>query len=86
MANQCEVDFDTLLYSGIGKPLGHPVAVGFVGKLFPNLGQVVLAIGVLAMRQQLSPFAHEMYPAPEEVARGTHLRRIHICLWEHAPA
>jgi hypothetical protein len=27
-----------------------------------------------------------MHPAPEEGARGAHRRRIHIGLWEHAPA
>jgi len=54
VANECEVDVDTLLHGRIGKPLG--------------------------------PFAHEMYPAPEEVACGTHLRRMHIRLGEHTAA
>ena len=52
MANQREVDFDALLHRGIGKPLGDPVAVR-LGDLFPNLGQVILTIGLLDMREQL---------------------------------
>lgn len=51
MANQGKVDFDTFVHRGLGKALGDPVAVGFVGDLPPNLGQVVLAIGVLDMGQ-----------------------------------
>src|SRR5262245_39598050 len=35
----------------------------------------LLTGGVLAVRQQLSPFPHEMHPASEQVPRGAHLRR-----------
>jgi hypothetical protein len=44
------------VHGGIREPLGDPVAVGFVGQLFPNLGQVILAVRILDVRQQLRPF------------------------------
>ena len=47
-----------LLHRGIGEALGDPVAVGFVGELLAIGGQVVLAVGVLEMGEELGPFAH----------------------------
>ena len=55
--NQGEIHFHALLDCWIGEPLGDAIAVGFVGQLFANLGQVVLAIGVLDVRQEFRPFA-----------------------------
>ena len=68
----------------IGKPLGDPVAVRFVGDLFPNLGQVILTIGLLDMREQLCAFAHQMRPPPEQVAGCPHGSRRDVGLREHA--
>jgi hypothetical protein len=51
VANQRQVHCHAFLDRRVGKPLGDTVAVGFVGQLFPNLGQVVLAVGVLDVRQ-----------------------------------
>ena len=86
VAQPCEVDVETLRHSGSGTPLGHPVAGGCVGELLPHLGPVVLARGVLERRQPLGPCAQPMHPAPQQGARGAHRRRIHLGLWEQAPA
>jgi hypothetical protein len=48
--NQRQVHFRALLPGGSREPLGDPVAVGFVGQLFPNRGQVIRAVGVLDVR------------------------------------
>jgi hypothetical protein len=51
IVNQGEVDLDAFLDGGIGKPLGDPSAIRLVRDLFADLGQVVLAVGLLDMRQ-----------------------------------
>ena len=84
IVDQGEVDFDTLLHGGIREPLSNTAAVGFVGDLLANIGQIVLPIGLLDMRQQLSPFPHEMHPPPKQVAGGSHLRGIDVGLGQHA--
>jgi len=40
MTEQGEVDVEALLDGGIGEALGNPVAIGFVGNLFPDRGPV----------------------------------------------
>jgi hypothetical protein len=44
VVNQCKVDVDALLHRGLRKPLRDAVAVGFVGDLLANLGEVILAV------------------------------------------
>ena len=51
IVDQGEVHLDVFLDGGIGKPLGDPSAIRLVSDLFADLGQVVLAIGLLDMRQ-----------------------------------
>jgi hypothetical protein len=41
---------------------------------------------VLQVRQQLAALAHEVEPAPQEVPRLAHARRIDVGLREHAAA
>jgi hypothetical protein len=55
-------------------------------ELLMDLRQIVLTVGILNMCQELSPFAHEMYSAPKQVARGPHLGRIDIRLRQHPAA
>jgi hypothetical protein len=86
VANQGEIHVDALLHGRIGKPFGNPGAIGFVPELFADLGQVILAVRLLDMGQQLSPFPHEMHPASEQVSRGAHLGWIDIGLRDHAAA
>jgi hypothetical protein len=56
-----QIDLDTFLHDRIGKARGNPVAVGFVGELFADGGQIILAVGILDMRQKLGPFVCQMY-------------------------
>ena len=72
--------------AGSGNRSATPCRLRFVGELLADLGQVILAVGILDMGQQLRPFAHQMHPAPEQVAGGAHLGGIDIGLWEHAAA
>ena len=48
-AAEGEIDFNTFLDCRISKTLGDPVAVGFVGDLLADLGQVVLTVGIWDM-------------------------------------
>src|SRR5262245_60809909 len=67
MVNQGEVDFDALLYCGLKEPLSHTVPIVLGGQLLPDLGQIVLAIGLLDVREQPGAFARQRQAASEEV-------------------
>ncbi len=84
IVDQGEVHRDAFLDRGSGKALGDPGAVGLVRDLCADVGQVILAIGLLDMCQQLSPLAHEMYAASEQVSRGAHGRGIDVGVGQHA--
>ena len=86
IGNQGEVYLDAFLDRGIGTPLSAPSAIRLVRDLFADLGHVVLAVGLLDMRQELRPFARKMPPAPEEIPGGPHLGGIDVGLREHTPA
>jgi hypothetical protein len=60
IVKQGAVHRDALVDRGIGAPLGDPGAVGLVCALCPDVGHVVLAVGLLDMHQQCSAFAPEM--------------------------
>jgi hypothetical protein len=45
------------------KARGHPLAVGFVGDLFPDFREVLLAVGVLDVRQEFCPLPDAVHPA-----------------------
>jgi hypothetical protein len=82
--DQREVDLTTLLHGRRGKALGHALPVGFVGECFAELGEVILAVGLLDMSSQLCALAPQVHPSAEPVAGGTHRGRVGIGLWEHA--
>jgi hypothetical protein len=84
VVNQGKVDCATLLHGRLGKPLSDTLAVRFRGDLLADLGQVILASGLLDVGSQLRPFAHQMHAAPEEISRGPHLGGVHIGLGQHA--
>ena len=56
-ADQGEIHFQALLDCWSGEPRGDASAVGFVGQLFADLGPVLLALGVLDVRQEFRPCA-----------------------------
>lgn len=78
ITNQREVDLDALLHGRVGEALGDASPMGLIGDLPADLGQVVLAVGVLHVGQQLRPFAHQAHPPAQQVAGGAHLRWINI--------
>jgi hypothetical protein len=83
VGDQGEVYFHALLHRSIGKPRSDARAVGFGGQLLPNLGEVLLAIGMLDVAQQLRPPPGAIHPAPQQVAGRTPLGRLDIRLREH---
>ena len=52
----------------------------------PRAGKVILAVGVVHMRQECAAFVRQRHAAPEEVAGGAHLGGIDVRLREHAAA
>jgi hypothetical protein len=83
VVNQGEVDCDTLLHGGIREPFRHPVPVRLVGQLLPARGPVVLAVGLLDVREELGAVTCQLYAAPAPVAGGTHLGGIDVGRREH---
>jgi hypothetical protein len=83
VGDERQIDCDTLLHGGVGKALGDPLAVGLVGDLFADGGQVILAIGILDMGQEFGAFVRQMHATLEQVTGGTHLGGIDISLREH---
>jgi hypothetical protein len=70
----------------IGKALGDPVAVGFGGDLFADGWEVILAVGILNMRQECTAFAGQVQAPTQQVAGRAHLGWIDIGLREHTAA
>jgi hypothetical protein len=86
VADQREVHFHTLLDGRVGKPRSDAVAVRFVGNMLPKIEQIVLAVGLLDVGQQLCPFAYERHAPPQQVPGRTHRGGIDVGLRKHAPA
>jgi hypothetical protein len=70
----------------VGKTLKdvHALPVGPAADARTEFGQVVLAVGVLQMREQFGPLAHGMVAPTHEVTRGAHFGRIDADLRGHA--
>jgi hypothetical protein len=82
----CSITCHALLHGRIRAPRGDPVAVGCVGQLCPNLGEVIRAVGIVEMREPLGPCPGEGQPAPAQVTGRAPLGRRDLRLREHAPA
>lgn len=83
VADECPIDRETLLDGGFRTPLGHANAGRFVGHLLPHRGQVIRAVAILEMGQQLRPCAPQLPPPPEQIPCGAPGGRRPIRLWEH---
>jgi hypothetical protein len=68
VTNEPQVYRKALWHGGIRTPLGDASAVRLIRQFLPNLGQSVLAVGMLEMREPRGPFARERPAAPQEVA------------------
>jgi len=79
-----QINCNTLLDGWIGKALGTPLAVRFVGDLLANGRQGILAVGILHVCQELGPFVCQMPAAPSQGTGGAHAGGIDRGLREHA--
>ncbi len=52
-----EINFDALVHRRIGKALGDPISVGFVGDLFADGREVIRAVGIVDLRQEVAAFS-----------------------------
>ena len=81
-----KIDFDALLHTGMWEAFGDASSVGFVGDLFADVREVVLAVGVLNVAEELGTFAHEMHAAAEKIPGRSHLLGIDVGQRDHASA
>ena len=86
VGEQGQVDLDVLLRRRIGKALGHAAAVGLVGDVLADRGQVVLAVGLLPLGQEVGPLAHQGDAAPQQVTGRPHVGGLDRGLGRHAAA
>jgi hypothetical protein len=54
VVDEREVDFDTLVHRWIGKTFGDTITIGHVGDVFTDGRQIILAVGILHVRQQFT--------------------------------
>jgi hypothetical protein len=81
-----KIDVDAFVHRWIGTALGDPVSVGFVGDLFADGREMILAVGVLSMGEEFAACACQVHASPQQVADGAHLGRIARGLGEHPAA
>ena len=81
-----KIDFDALLHAGIREAFGNATSVGFVGDLFADLREVVLAVGVLNMAEEFGTLSLEVVATPEEVPGRAHLLGINVSHRDHVSA
>jgi hypothetical protein len=67
-----EVDRDTLVHRWLDNTVGDAVTIGLGGEVLPDGRQVILAVGRLHGRQQLTPFVRQRHAPPAQIARGSH--------------
>jgi hypothetical protein len=84
--DQPEVHRDAFLHGRLRKAFGDASAVGRVGDVLADLGEVVLGLGMLDMGSELRTFSHQMHAAAEQVTGGAHGGGIDIGLREHPAA
>ena len=56
-ADECEINFNAFLHRWLGKPFRDAVAIGLVGDLFAERRQVIVAVGILHVREEFAAFA-----------------------------
>ncbi len=83
VADEGEIDFNAFLHGRIGKTFSDPVAIGFIGNLFTDRRQVILAVGILHVRQEFPAFACQVHASAQQITGCAHLGGVDIGLREH---
>ena len=78
-----KVDGNTLLDRGVVKALNDSFSVLGFGNTSEEVGQVILASGILDMSKELGSFSHEVISSSEEISGGSHSCGIDIGMREH---
>jgi len=86
VVDEREVNFNALVHRWIGNTFGDAGTVGLVGDVLTAGRQVLLAVGLLHVRQQLTPFVRQMHATPSPITGGPHGSGIDICLGQHPTA
>ena len=62
-----EIDLDAFAHRGIREVLEDSIAICLEGDLLPELGEVVLTVGILDVGKELGTFSHEVVSAAQEI-------------------
>lgn len=84
--DQGQIEFHAPGDAGIVEALGDAGPIALVAEIEPDLGQIVLAVGVMDVGQQLGTLAHQVHAAPEQIAGRSHRSGIDIGHRKHPAA
>jgi len=70
--DEFQVCHDTHADVGIGELLSNPGAVTLIGDLLAEWWEIILAVGVLDVGQEISASTHEVIAPAQEVSSGSH--------------
>ena len=85
-SDQVEIQVNALLGAGVLKALGEAFAVEGVNQVFTDLGQVILAVGVVDMSEQFDALVHHVHSAAHQIPGGAHRPGVDISHGEHSTA
>ena len=84
--DEFEIGRDTHANIGIFELFGDTLAMNFIGDLLAELGEVVLAVGVLDVAKEIGAFSHQVGTPAHEIPGGAHGSGIDVGLRDHACA
>ena len=67
--HQLQIHLDAFLDGGIGKMVGYADTICLVRYFLFKDGKIILAVGVLDMRQKFSSLMHEVISPTQEIPR-----------------
>ena len=82
--NDCEIGVDHFLDRGVFEAFHDTFSVLGLGNAAQEIGEIVLAPGILDMGIELCPFSHEVIASSEQVSGCSHLGRVDIGHGDHA--
>ena len=71
-ADEVEVEFNAFLGAGMFEAGCDTFAIEGIAQVFADFGQIILAVGVLDMGQQLSAKPHHMHATAHQIAGCAH--------------